>query len=404
MAEKSNEIEKEIRAEIKRRKKKPQRQQKSRVRHPWLLVLTLVAVLGAVGFAAYRGLNSADSLRRLYTYSRLEKDADGRAELFRYDSDRSATYAMLGDGLVAVSTTHIRLLGGDGGELWARTVNFKHPAIVVGRQTAAIYDIGGQELYLVSTRGLLRDMSGETGNGILAVSINDSDYLALTALKSGYRAAVTVYNTSLSPVFTFNSSERYVSDACVMNDNRHLAAVTLGEADGGFASILTFYAFDSEQPVSETTLSGSMVLSLGNVGDALAALQDDRMTVFRADGSLAGSCRYEYPYLRGQSMGGSGFAALLLSRYRSGSSLRLMTVSEKGEVLGSLNVQHEVLDVSAAGDYVAVLYGDSLTIYTAELTEYATLHGTEYAKQVAMRDDGTALLIGASRGWLYIPN
>ena len=81
-----------------------------------------------------------------------------------------------------------------------------------------------------------------------------------------------------------------------------------------------------------------------------------------------------------------------------------MTVSEKGEVLGSLNVQHEVLDVSAAGDYVAVLYGDSLTIYTSGLTEYVTLHGTEYAKQVAMRDDGTALLIGASRGWLYIPN
>ena len=160
MAEKSNAIEKEIRAEIKRRKKKPQRQQKSRVRHPWLLALALVAVLGAVGFAAYRGLNSGDSLRRLYTYSRLEKDADGRAELFRYDSDRSATYAMLGDGLISVSTTRIRLLGSDGGELWARTVNFKRPAIVVGKQTAAVYDIGGQELYLFTPRGLMRDMSG----------------------------------------------------------------------------------------------------------------------------------------------------------------------------------------------------------------------------------------------------
>lgn len=404
MAEKSNEIEKEIRAEIKRRKKKPQRQKKSRVRHPWLLALVLVVVLGAVSFAAYRGLDSADSLRRMYTYSRLEKDADGKAELFRYDSDRSATYAMLGDGLLSVSTTRIRLLGGDGEEIWARTVNFKRPAIAAGNQTAAVYDIGGQELYVFDTHGLLRDMSAETENGILAVSINDAGYLALTALKSGYRAAVTVYNASLAPIFTFNSSERYVSDACVMNDNRHLAAVTLGEADGGFASILTFYAFDSEQPISETTLSDSMVLSLGNVGDTLAALQDDRLTIFLADGSLSGSYRYEYPYLRGQSPGGGGFAALLLSRYRSGSTLRLVTVNEKGEILGTLNTQHEVLDVSATGQYVAVLYGDSLTIYTPELTEYATLNGTEYAKQVAMRDDGTALLIGASRGWLYIPN
>ena len=81
-----------------------------------------------------------------------------------------------------------------------------------------------------------------------------------------------------------------------------------------------------------------------------------------------------------------------------------MTVGEDGQRLGMLDVRSEALDVSAAGRYVAVLYGDSLTIYTAELTEYATLSGTDFAKQVIMRPDGTALLIGASRAWLYIPS
>ncbi|MBQ9647990.1 MAG: hypothetical protein IJV43_06480 [Oscillospiraceae bacterium] len=403
MAEKNNEIEQEIREEIRRSKKAPQRRKKGGGRRALLLLLALAAVLGAVWYAAYRDLNSLDSLRRLFTYNKVRQDADGKAELFHYDSDRSAAYAALGDGLLIVSTTRIRLLDGDGEELWAQTVNFAHPAIASGTQLAAVYDVGGEELYILGTRGLVRDMSGESGNGLLSATLNASDYLALTTLKSGYRAAVTVYTPSGEPAFAFNSSERYVSDARVLNDNRHVAAVMLGEADGVFASTLTFYAFDSEEPVSETTLGGSMVLSLGSVGQKLAALEDGRLTLFNADGSLSGSRRYEYPYLRGQSMSGADFAALLLSRYKSGSALRLVTVDAEGETLGTLDERREILDVSAAGRYVAALYSDSLTIYTADLTEYATLSGTDFAKQVVMRADGTALLLGASRAWLYIP-
>ena len=403
MADRSNEIEKEIREEIKRAKKAPSRQKKSGGHGMLALALVLIVVLGALAYAALRDLNSMDSLRRLFSYNKIEQDADGKAELFRYDNDRSATYAALGDDLLVVSTTRIQLLGRDGAELWAKTVSFTNPAIAVGGQTAAVYDVGGQELYLFGTRGLLRDMSGESENGILSVSINASDCLALTVLKSGYRAAVTAYSASLEPVFTFNSSERYVSDACVLGDGRHLAAVTLGEADGVFASTLTFYGFDSEHPVSETTLGGSMVLTLNNVGSTLAAVQDDRLTLFGADGSLAGSYRYAYPYLRGAAMDGSDFAALLLSRSRAGGVMRLVTVSASGEVLGTLDERREVVDVSAAGRYVAALYSDSLTIYDASLTEISSLNGTDFAKQAFMRADGTVLLIGASRAWLYIP-
>ena len=262
--------------------------------------------------------------------------------------------------------------------------------------------MGGRELYLFNARGLLRDMSGETGNGILSVTLNASDCLALTTLKSGCRAAVTAYDASGAPSFAYNSSERYVADACVLSDNRHLAAVTLGEADGAFASTLSFYAFDSEKPVSTTTLDGSMVLALGAFGDTAASVEDGRLTLFGADGSLRGSYRYEYPYLRGQAFGG-GFAALLLSRYRSGSALRLVTVDAEGNVSGKLDLQREVLDVSAAGKYVAVLFSDSLTVYAADLTEVATLSGTDYARRVILRPDGSALLLGATRAWLFTP-
>ena len=393
---------KEIREEIRRAKNAPRRA-RAGVRRMLALVLVLVLVLGAVVYAALRDIGSMDRARRLLSYNKVEQDADGKAELFRFDSDRSARYELLGDNLLIVSGTRILLLGEQGEELWSRAVSFANPAIETGAQTAAVYDVGGVELYILDARGLVRDMSAESGNGILSVSLNASDYLALTTLKSGSRASVAAYAPSGEIVFEFNSSERYVSDAYVIDDNRHLAAVTLGEADGVFASTLTFYAFDSEKSVGFVTLGGSMVLSLRAVGGTVAALEDDRLTLFHADGSLAGSYRFAYPYLRAQSLSGADFAVLLLSRYRSGSALRLVSVNEEGETLGSLDARREILDVSAAGRYIAVLYGDSLTVYTRDLTEYATLSGTDFARQVIMRPDGTALLLGSSRAWLYIP-
>ena len=103
-------------------------------------------------------------------------------------------------------------------------------------------------------------------------SLSGSGDLTLTTSKSGYKSAVTVYDASFTPRFTFNSSDRYVADACLFADGKHLAAVTLGEADGAFASTLTIYSLTSEMPLATNTLTGSLVLSLQNLGGTVCAL------------------------------------------------------------------------------------------------------------------------------------
>ena len=256
---------------------------------------------------------------------------------------------------------------------------------------------------LYSSGGLVRDMSGECSGSILSVSVNPSDYLALNAEKSGYKSAVTVYDASGEKVFAFNSSERYVIDAVVMRDCKRMAAVTLGESGGSFADTVNIYSLGSEKADSVNTLTGSLLLSLDSVAGTLSCLTDEGLTLFSANGTLAGSYHYEYPYLRGSSMGGDSFAVLLLSRYRSGSTLKLVTVASDGTEMASLDSNQEILSLSAAGKYIAVLYSDSLVLYTAQLQEYARLDGTEYARSVLMRADGTAVLVGSSSAWLYIP-
>ena len=102
-------------------------------------------------------------------------------------------------------------------------------------------------------------------------------------------------------------------------------------------------------------------------------------------------------------MGGTGFTALLLNRYRSGSVGRLVTVDKNGELMGSLDVREEVLSVSASGRYLAVLYSDHLVVYNQDLQPYATLQGTGDNKEALMRQDGSVLLLSSRSASLFLP-
>ena len=395
--------EKGTREELRRSQAAPRRSGGG-LKRALMVILALVVVLAVVVAAAWKDLSSLDSVRRLFSYNKVTQDEQGKVELYSFSNDRSNTFALLGDHLIVASTTGVSIYSSSGSSVVdSMSVKLTNPAIAVGGQTAAVYDIGGQTLLIYSSSGLVRDMSGECSGNILSVSVNSSDYLALNAEMSGSKSAGPVYDASGEKTFAFNSSEHYVIDAVVMRDCKRMAAVTLGESDGTFADTVSIYSLGSDKADSVNTLTGSLLLSLDSVAGTLSCLTDESLTLFSSDGTLSGSYRYEYPYLRGSSMGGDNYAALLLSRYRSGSTMKLVTVSSDGTEMASLDSSQEVLSMSAAGKYIAVLYSDSLVLYTPQLQEYARLDATEYARSVIMREDGTAVLIGSSSAWLYIP-
>ena len=81
----------------------------------------------------------------------------------------------------------------------------------------------------------------------------------------------------------------------------------------------------------------------------------------------------------------------------------LVTVNSSGEAIAELDLNDEILDLTAAGRYIAVLYADRLTVYNKDLTEYATFTQTETAQFACMRSDGSVCLITADTISLFIP-
>ena len=50
-----------------------------------------------------------------------------------------------------------------------------------------------------------------------------------------------------------------------------------------------------------------------------------------------------------------------------------------------------------------MLFSDSVVVYDRNLTELARLEDMDYAGQVQMTGDGTALVIGAASAWHFLP-
>lgn len=377
--------------------KKPRR----KLRGFLLFLLTLVAVLGVVMFAAYRDGTGFDVLRRYLNYGGAEKA--GSEAVYNFDASSSNRFAVLGDRLVVLSDTRLRVLNASGGEVWSTAVSMTAPALESGGGKAVAYDVGGTALYVVDQNGEVFSLTATEEEPLISASLNEEGWLAVTAKMKGYKGCVRVYDSDMEEMFRFRSSRRFLTDAWVAGKGEALAAVTLGQENGTFVSNVVLYRLTEEEPYGNYDITDGLVADIGWVDGKFAAVSDTSLTFADIKGELEGSFGYKGAHLREYDLHGDGFAAVLLNRYQSGSVGRLVTVGADGTELGSLEVSEEVQDISAAGRYLAVLYLDRLVIYNQALETYASLKGTESARGVLMRTDGSALLLSSESAKLFLP-
>ena len=157
--------EKGTREELRRSQAAPRRSGGG-LKRALMVILALVVVLAVVVAAAWKDLSSLDSVRRLFSYNKVTQDEQGKVEMYSFSNDRSNTFALLGDHLIVASTTGVSIYSSSGSVVDSMSVKLTNPAIAVGGQTAAVYDIGGQTLLIYSASGLVRDMSGECSGNI----------------------------------------------------------------------------------------------------------------------------------------------------------------------------------------------------------------------------------------------
>jgi len=366
-------------------------------------LVVLAAALGLVAVVAFRDSLNVDSVKRWFTYRSLLRGDSGRAESFAYGGDLTDTFAVLDGDLLVCSRNAISLYSGSGTQYINESVSMEHPVVSTNGSLAVVYDAGGSALYILGQRALV--WSADDLESILSARLNKNGQLTVVTQQSGYRGTVTVYDAAYSPVMSVNLSSAFVMDAALSDDGHTLAILTVGQADGSFATGLELYdmnyASGQYAPDFTCQLGSGVVLETRHTAASVWALGDRGLTITGHDGATSG-VSWADRHLRRYTLGGDGFAAALLGKYRAGSQAELWVVDQSGQ-RRTLALNEQVLSISAAGRYVAVLTGDRLDIYTDQLELYDTLDGTQGARSVLLMPDGSAILISADSAGFYIP-
>ena len=382
-------------------------------RNPFLrllaFLLTLALVLGAVFLVANWQKLNFDAVKRWFTYHSMLKSDSGQAESFPYDGGPGSSFAQLDGDLLVCSSTGIRLYSGSGSVYVNQSCHLEHPVLATGGNTALVYDAGGTDLFVFADRSQVFSITADENHAILSASLNDQGWLTVVTQETGYKGTVTVYDKSYQQVLGVNLSSRFITDASLSPNGKTLALATAGQTDGAYDSQIALYgtsrsADSAETPDAVCSLGNNATLMMQWSGESLRVLGENALSLVASDGSLSGSYSYGGRYLKSCSLGGEGFSALLLGKYRAGTDAELVTVDAKGQETAVLPLNSQVLSLSASGRNLSVLTADALTIFTGSLEVYHTLDALQGARKVLQRSDGSVMLISGETARLYLPD
>ena len=367
------------------------------------LAVTAALILGALALVVYRDRFNLDAVKRWMTYRSLPTSATGEAAPFSHAGGDKLDLAYLEGGVVTASTAGAHYYDLTGQHLAEEVLSMENPVLSASRSTGVVYDVGGQSLFAFRGGGESFSLSLSGGADLLSARPNDSGWLAVTAQQSGFKGAVTVYDSLGKEMIQISLSSTFAVDAAVSPNCKTVAVVTMGQEGGSFFSRLLLYRINQTEPYAQADLGSLTVLDLEYENGVLWVLGEDRLLIINAEDASMQSYTFAPNYLKGCSLSGDGFALLLTGRYRSGGATQATIVHGADQSARSINLTSQVLDYAAAGNYCAILSGSRLTLLDQDLTSIATLDNPQAARYVDLAANGSALLANDQQAWIYIP-
>lgn len=363
------------------------------------LLIAVAAFILTIFLISYRDRMGLSLLQRLFTY-----DNEHNNITFSHGARSEDLFAGLDHKLLVCSDGLLQILSPSGESLLHEQHTFSSPAMSSNGKQAVVYDAGGQTFYVISKNKIVFTETLMADQHIRSATINQSGWLAVTTKESGYRGVISVYNSARELFMSISLSEYYPVGAVVTSDNKGVYVLTEGQNSGVFESRLLYYTFEDEEPRAQISLGDQVVLTMRSTSNRSWVLSDGGLYTLLPSGELSMQYEFRSNYLRSASLDGNDFAALLLSPSQSGNMGTLLTIDTSGQVIGSLELDEQVLSLKAAGRYVAVLTANQLILYNRDLSN--VISSTNYIQGIrtfALFADGSIALISDELARLYIP-
>jgi len=359
-------------------------------------LLVIIFIIGAVWMSLnYDTLKLSSAGKAIFGFLSGKKEA---AQELRFDVYSDSVFAPFEGGLAVASGSGIQMFDLKGENLDSESVILQDPALMGGGKIAVIWSTGSRDFYVLGEKDGIE--KHKTDENVINVSVNDGDWVAVSAEENECRGAVTVYNSKLKPVYKWSSGEGYLISAALSDTGDKMAALTMT----GSGSKVTCFSLNSEEQKGSYLSENATLFDIAYLSSyRICSLSENSALFLSEKAEFISSYDFTDGYLKDYSLEGTGFMALVIGKYKTGNTGTIVTLSADGSVLGSISIKKEVLSVSACGKFLAVLFDGELVIYRSDMTEYARLADVKNVRQVIARQDGSAILISNSGAAIYTP-
>ena len=252
------------------------------------LILTGVFLCSGVVLVVYRDHFNLDALKRHMTYRSLEKNDQGQTAEFTYTRDASNAFASLNGSLVLCSDTALQLYSNSGVLYIDRQVKMNNPVISVCGTYAVVYDVGGNNLYVIHNKEVVFEYTSKSGCDLLSARVNENGCLAVVE----------------ELLLAENVSSEYVVDAVISPSNSQFAVVSIAQRSGKFSSIVSLYDGKEGDQLASTVLEDQFILEVHWESNNIWLQGNDSATVLDQELNVLGTWSEPNQYLQGYRRGG----------------------------------------------------------------------------------------------------
>lgn len=376
-------------------KKKPTIQQ------VWRLFGILIFVLLLLAGYLFRDYLNFDQLSRSFAnWNAQAEDNYGAHSFGTYSSNR---YSLYNGGLAISAISGLELYDEDSDLTEKFGASMSLPALNMGNKAILAYDIGGTNL-VVANQNMEELLLLSLDGSILDGDLSSKDALVYAATTSGNKTVIIVCNDNMDEIYKWYSSTQYMPLCTVNSDGSMMAATAMSQSGGMFQT--DAYLFDTS--VAEvgtiTSLGNQTIFDLEFLSDSrLVAIGGDSALFLDDAGNLLETHSYEGDSLEQFFYWDNGDVTLVLQNYAEGNANRLVTLDSAGNVIADTTVEGVVVNISCAGNYLAVLTTEKLQILRNDLTFYSEKSNVIGTTVALMQSDGSCILIGGGTAELFLP-
>ncbi|MBQ7717865.1 MAG: hypothetical protein IJT38_01005 [Clostridia bacterium] len=308
--------------------------------------------------------------------------------------DSSYSFGKAEGNIIVCGQEGLSAINRNGDIVWKYSYPMSNPIISTSGNYSLYADFGGKACHVVS-RGKLVS-SYESPYEIITAKVNDNGYYAVASKERGYKSQVVVFDRNGNKLFAWHSTQYYVLDVAVTNDNSSLFVSALNtESEDSSISKVLYFSFRSDEPVILETGDNNLIASLCTSQTNVLAIGDFGMYAFDRNGKRIFVVNYEGRTLQEYSLG-SGIIALGLTKgsvegYYGGSVIEVYNM--RGSLRGKYEIDDEVKFLDAEGNKILVNSLDGAYILSDTGRLYGNITYENDVREGMIFDGGKKLML-----------